>query len=378
MYNTCRYAEEGGALTIRFEIHVSADAAAAAAHAKLSASREAAKSVGTLLAADDDFTALVPWDFKPDGGITPGALSASSFMSPPPPSPPPEKKPPTKKPPAAPTPATAAPERKPTLFPPPPKIDTAKMTPDDLKAELDKAKAMKEAAEMKKAAAQAKADAAAAKAKAAKEAAAAAKAKAQKTRDTVVAKIADKKKAKLAEIAANAAIAGVKVKKLKASVSAASEAEACDQTLIKMAVSADDAACLVSTGGRRRGLLADGVFNVEIAVNPETVDAAAAESKLQASGVTVTVVEEDPSAVLATVVENYANDVTMVPHVQVLLRMLRTLDKLVVGEGHARIGGKVRFVGNEVLDEGAGAGQGGGGRQVFQRESEKPSYGGYR
>ena len=117
-----------------------------------------------------------------------------------------------------------------------------------------------------------------------------------------MAKIADKKKAKLAEIAANAAIAGVKVKKLKASVSAASEAEACDQTLIKMAVSADDAACLVSTGGRRRGLLADGVFNVEIAVNPETVDAAAAESKLQASGVTVTVVEEDPSAVLATVV----------------------------------------------------------------------------
>ena len=88
--------------------------------------------------------------------------------------------------------------------------------------------------------------------------------------------------------------------------------------------------------------------------------------------------EEGADAVLATVVENYANDVTMVPHVQVLLRMLRTLDKLVVGEGHARIGGKVRFVGNEVLDEGAGAGQGGGGRQVFQRESEKPSYGGYR
>ena len=295
--------KEERALTFRFEVFVPADAAAATVHAKLSSSTEAATAVGKLLAADELFTKSVPWGFTSDG-IVPGKLSAASFMSPPPPSSssPPLK--PTKKP-SAPPPGKKPPEER--KAPPPPKVDTTKMSPDDIKSELDKTKKLREEADKRKQLAKEKAEAAKKKATEAREKATLAKAKAQKTRDAIVAKLAAKnqKHAKLAEIAANAAIAGMKLKKLKASVNAVNETVACDKALSSAGVSADDVACVVNNtaaGGRRLLLEAGGVFNVEILVNPDTVDASAAADNLQASGVTVTVVEEDPATVLATVI----------------------------------------------------------------------------
>ena len=216
--------------------------------------------------------------------------SSPSPPPPPPPSPPPPPTPPS----------------------PPPKTVKG-LSADEIKNAIDAAKAAKEEAKQKREAAKTKAEEAAKAAKAAKEKAATKKAAADATRDRILARINDSKKARLAKIAADAAIAGIKVQTLQASVTADNETEACDSTLATMKLTAADAACQVSSSAagtgtagykRRRGRSlaqtsssssssSSAVFAVEIVVDPASeVDAAAAEKNLEASGVDVVVVQQ--------------------------------------------------------------------------------------
>jgi hypothetical protein len=129
-------------------------------------------------------------------------------------------------------------------------------------------------------------------------------AKAVKTRDVMLGKITDVKSEKKAQLLADAAIAGVKVKKVKANLTAASETAACDEAYATMKLNATVGACDVSAAAFRRHLLVDAAYLVEILlssaeINQTTIDAAL--SALSDAGVPVTLTDEDALAVLATV-----------------------------------------------------------------------------
>jgi hypothetical protein len=172
-------------------------------------------------------------------------------------------------------------------------------------------KKKKEAADKKAAATEKRAAATAKKAEATEKRAAAVakkavmetkKKKAQATRDTMLGKITDAKAKKKAEMAANAAIAGVPIKKVKADFTAANETEACDNAYAAMKLNASLGVCEVAAAASRRHLLA--AYSVSVLLSAAEVDPAvitAALTALTDAGVTSTTVDQDALAVLATV-----------------------------------------------------------------------------
>jgi hypothetical protein len=114
--------------------------------------------------------------------------------------------------------------------------------------------------------------------------------------------LTDEEKAKV-EVLANAAIAGLEVKKVVATIDAADASTACSTGLDDAGLTADNAAC-TATAARRRKLLAD--YSTEIVIDPTKVDATAAEAavtkletKLGADKVAAT--DENPVAEMETV-----------------------------------------------------------------------------
>ena len=131
--------------------------------------------------------------------------------------------------------------------------------------------------------------------------------KAEETRDAILGDIKDARQKKKAELLANAAIAGVKVKKLKAKLTAADEDTACSETFSKAGMSAGDGACVATaaSSGKRRSLSAM-AYDVELMFSASTVNddaLKAAELELKNNGVegVTSQTSVDPIAELKTV-----------------------------------------------------------------------------
>ena len=113
--------------------------------------------------------------------------------------------------------------------------------------------------------------------------------KAEKTRDAILGDITNTRLKAKAKLLADAAIAGVKVKRLKAKLTADSEDTACSDAFTKAGMSASDGACVAtaaSSGERRR--LSSTTYDVELMFSSSTVsdDAlAAAELEMKNNGV---------------------------------------------------------------------------------------------
>ena len=121
---------------------------------------------------------------------------------------------------------------------------------------------------------------------------------AEVSRDALLADIGDENTKAKAKLLADAAIAGVKVKKVAMALTAESEDAACAQAFSKMQLDASLGACdaAVSTSRRRR-LVANTAYDVTVFVSPTTVDEtalAAALVSLATEGVTATSTETDP------------------------------------------------------------------------------------
>ena len=127
------------------------------------------------------------------------------------------------------------------------------------------------------------------------------KAKAQASRDEMLDGITDPKARKKAKILADAAIAGVPVKKLRLPMTASSADEACDDALETMQIDENLASCEADANGRRR-LAAS--YSVSVYVNPEEVSETALQEaidNLDAAGIAAFTSDEDPVAVLKEV-----------------------------------------------------------------------------
>ena len=115
------------------------------------------------------------------------------------------------------------------------------------------------------------------------------KKQAEKTRDAILGDITNTRLKAKAKLLADAAIAGVKVKRLKAKLTADSEDTACSDAFTKAGMSASDGACVAtaaSSGKRRR--LSSTTYDVELMFSSSTVsdDAlAAAELEMKNNGV---------------------------------------------------------------------------------------------
>jgi hypothetical protein len=141
---------------------------------------------------------------------------------------------------------------------------------------------------------------------------------AEASRDALVGDISDEKIKAKAKLLADAAIAGVKVKKLAMALMAESEDAACDEAFSKMRLDASLGACDAATARRRRRLVATASYDVTVMVSPVTVDEttlAAALENLAAEGVAATETETDPVEALravpgvdSTLVESFAAD----------------------------------------------------------------------
>jgi hypothetical protein len=121
---------------------------------------------------------------------------------------------------------------------------------------------------------------------------------AEVSRDALLADISDESTRGKAKLLADAAIAGVKVKKVAMALTAETGDAACAQAFSKMQLDASLGACdaAVSTSRRRR-LVADTAHDVTVFVSPATVDEktlAASLESLAAEGVTATSTETDP------------------------------------------------------------------------------------
>jgi hypothetical protein len=131
--------------------------------------------------------------------------------------------------------------------------------------------------------------------------------KAEETRDAILGDIKDARQKKKAELLANAAIAGVKVKKLKAKLTAADEDTACSTAFTKAGMSSGDGACVATaTSSRKRRRLSSTAYDVELLFSSSTVsdDAlTAAAQELTDNGVGGVTYEAsvDPVAELKTV-----------------------------------------------------------------------------
>ena len=133
------------------------------------------------------------------------------------------------------------------------------------------------------------------------------KAAAEKTRDAILGDIKDARLKKKAKLLADAAIAGVKVQKLTAKLTAANEDTACSTAFTKAGMSSSDGACVatVASSGKRRRLSAT-AYDVELMFSSSTVsdDAlTAAANELKANGVegVTSQASVDPIAELKTV-----------------------------------------------------------------------------
>ena len=136
---------------------------------------------------------------------------------------------------------------------------------------------------------------------AAQKAAREAKAKAQASRDEMLTASTDPKARKKAKILADAAIAGVPVKKLRLPMTASSADEACDDALETMQIDDDLTSCEADAIARRR-LAAS--YSVSVYVNPEEVSETAlrvAVDNLDAAGIAAITSDEDPIAALEEV-----------------------------------------------------------------------------
>jgi hypothetical protein len=123
------------------------------------------------------------------------------------------------------------------------------------------------------------------------------KAKAQASRDEMLDGITDPKARKKAKILADAATAGVPVKKLRLPMTASSEDEACEDVIETMRIDSDLASCEADAMGRRR-------LAASFSVNPEEVSEAALQEaidNLDAAGILAFTSDEDPIAVLEEV-----------------------------------------------------------------------------
>ena len=112
---------------------------------------------------------------------------------------------------------------------------------------------------------------------------------AETTRDALLAGIKDDRMKKKAELLANAAIAGAKVKKLSAKLEAVDEAAACSEFYAKSTTSSTLGACVTMVVSRRRGRsLTAMMYNVEVFFNAKEMDDDAltlAANSLKAEGV---------------------------------------------------------------------------------------------
>jgi hypothetical protein len=141
---------------------------------------------------------------------------------------------------------------------------------------------------------------------------------AEASRDALLGDISDEKTKAKAKLLADAAIAGVKVKKLAMALTAESEDAACDEAFSKMRLDASLGACDAATARRRRRLVATASYDVTVMVSPVTVNQttlAAALENLAAEGVAATETETDPTEALraipgidSTFVESFAED----------------------------------------------------------------------
>ena len=98
------------------------------------------------------------------------------------------------------------------------------------------------------------------------------KKQAEKTRDAILGDIKDARLKKKAKLLADAAIAGVKVQRLTAKLTAADEDTACSTAFTKAGMSSSDGACVatVASSGKRRRLSAT-AYDVELMFSSSTV-----------------------------------------------------------------------------------------------------------
>ena len=115
------------------------------------------------------------------------------------------------------------------------------------------------------------------------------KKQAEKTRDAILGDITNTRLKAKAKLLADAAIAGVKVKRLKAKLTADSEDTACSDAFTKAGMSASDGACVATAASsRKRRSLSSTTYDVELMFSSSTVsdDAlAAAELEMKNNGV---------------------------------------------------------------------------------------------
>ena len=122
---------------------------------------------------------------------------------------------------------------------------------------------------------------------------------ADEKKDAMLAKITDAKKKAKAKLAAEAAIAGAKIKKFKVEKLAAEDASAaCASMCTKMKVDCATVVCEATPVPELRRHLLAAEFAVDVQVNTAEVDVAAAETSLKAEGITPTTEEIEPQAAL--------------------------------------------------------------------------------
>jgi len=133
------------------------------------------------------------------------------------------------------------------------------------------------------------------------------KKQAETTRDSILDDISDTRVKAKAKLLADAAIAGVKVQRLSAKITAADEDTACSETFSKAGMSAGDGACVATaaSSGKRRSLSAM-AYDVELMFSASTVNddaLKAAELELKNNGVegVTSQTSVDPIAELKTV-----------------------------------------------------------------------------
>ena len=110
---------------------------------------------------------------------------------------------------------------------------------------------------------------------------------AEKAKETLVAAVPEKQKP-MAKLLAAAAIAGEKVKKMSAKVTAADETSACADYYTKAGISSSLGACVATASSRRRSLQA-AAYDVEVFFKSSEISTSkltAAASSLEAAGVT--------------------------------------------------------------------------------------------